>query len=74
MDACSALNVQKAIDNYIQGRTCIMISNNASIVMEADEVIVLKDGGVEAVGDHESLLRDSATYREFCSQGRECQL
>mgnify|MGYP000850274409 CR=1 FL=1 len=74
MDACSALNVQKAIDNYIQGRTCIMISNNVSIVMEADEVIVLKDGGVEAVGDHESLLRDSATYREFCSQGRECQL
>ena len=34
-------------------------------MLHADQIVVLADGRVEAVGRHEALLRDSATYERL---------
>ena len=33
-------------------------------VKDADKIIVMEDGRIDAIGTHESLLKDNAIYRE----------
>jgi len=66
MDTYSAAEVQKSIDEFYKGRTCIMVSHNMNIVKDADDIIVISNGKVESEGTHEELLMKSPVYREFC--------
>jgi subfamily B ATP-binding cassette protein MsbA len=62
LDTESEKAVQQAIERIIHETTSIIIAHRLSTVLHADQIVVLADGRVEAVGRHESLLRDSATY------------
>lgn len=49
--------------------TKIIIAQRVTSVMEADQIVILEDGRVHAVGTHESLLRSDPIYQEiFASQ------
>ena len=70
-DAFSALDVHT--DALVRSRlaevatdaTMIIVAQRISTIIDADQVVVVDDGRVLATGTHESLLADSATYREF---------
>ncbi|MFC4735015.1 ABC transporter ATP-binding protein [Bacillus daqingensis] len=68
-DSTSALDVNtemrllKALDSY--SCTTLMITQKLSTAMEADNVILLDHGAVEAVGSHEELLQRSELYRQI---------
>ena len=70
-DAFSALDVHT--DALVRSRlaevaahaTVIVVAQRISTIVDADQVIVVEDGRVLAVGTHESLLAQSPTYREF---------
>lgn len=70
-DAFSALDAQT--DALVRSRlaeaaaeaTMIVVAQRISTIRDADQVIVVEDGQVLQTGTHESLLRDSPTYREF---------
>ncbi|MGN1004016.1 MAG: ABC transporter ATP-binding protein, partial [Oscillospiraceae bacterium] len=49
---------------YIPETTKIIIAQRVSSVQHADQIVVLDDGKVAAVGRHEDLLRTCAIYRE----------
>ena len=44
--------------------TKIIIAQRIGSVMEADQIVVLNQGRVEALGTHEELLKTSEIYRE----------
>ncbi|MFO1399482.1 MAG: ABC transporter transmembrane domain-containing protein [Burkholderiales bacterium] len=44
------------------GRTAIIVSHRLSAVMDADEIVVLKDGGIAERGTHDDLLRADGWY------------
>ncbi|MGK7344552.1 MAG: ABC transporter ATP-binding protein [Candidatus Nitrospinota bacterium M3_3B_026] len=62
LDSESEREVQKAIDRMTREMTMIVIAHRLSTVMHADKIVVVNDGGVEAVGPHDELMSQSPTY------------
>ncbi|MBT6052561.1 MAG: ABC transporter ATP-binding protein [Candidatus Scalindua sp.] len=65
LDTKSEQIVQKAIDNLIKKRTVIAIAHRLSTLHKADKIIVLEQGRVLAIDNHENLLMQCDKYREL---------
>lgn len=65
LDARSEHLVSQALTNLMKGRTTVMIAHNYSATRDADHIIVMKDGQVEAEGTPEELLKTNEYYRAF---------
>ncbi|CAN7321167.1 ABC transporter ATP-binding protein [Rhizobium sp. LjRoot98] len=59
LDTESEAAVQKALDHAMSGRTVVVIAHRLSTVVNADKIIVMKDGIVAEEGTHEALARRS---------------
>ena len=57
LDTESEAAVQKALDYAMNGRTVIVIAHRLSTVVNADKIIVMKDGSVVEEGTHAELAR-----------------
>ncbi|NRT34649.1 ATP-binding cassette subfamily B protein [Clostridium beijerinckii] len=72
-DSLSALDyatdaaLRKALKENSIDTTVIMVTQRISTVKDADLIIVLDDGKLAGVGNHEQLLKESEVYREICS-------
>lgn len=70
-EATSALDteteriIQDAIHELSKGKTVIAIAHRLSTVLEADQIVVMKDGGIEARGTHQELLQKSELYQRL---------
>ena len=51
--------------------TKIIIAQRITSVMEADQIVILEDGKVHAVGDHASLLASDPIYQEIYASQRK---
>jgi len=56
--------IQKSFAAYIPETTKIIIAQRVSSIQHADQIVVLDDGRVAAVGNHDELLRTCGIYRE----------
>ena len=65
IDSNTEDKIQYAIKNVLRNRTTFLITHRLSQIRWADLIIVLKDGKVEAKGDHQKLLRTSEEYRKI---------
>lgn len=64
--------IRKAMREYIPSTTKIIIAQRTASVEDADRIIVLDNGRIEAIGTQEELLRKSAIYREvYLSQNKQ---
>lgn len=60
--------VQIALKNALQGRTSIVIAHRLSTVMDADQIIVIRDGVVAEKGRHEELIGAGGIYSDLFSR------
>jgi ATP-binding cassette subfamily B protein AbcA/BmrA len=67
LDIICRQDVIKAIKNLMEGRTTIMISHDMALVKDADHIVVVKDGLVEAEGSYEEALTISPSFQRFVS-------
>jgi ATP-binding cassette subfamily B protein len=65
LDGPNELLMKHAIDKVSKDRTLVVIAHRLATVVDSDQIIVLKDGQVDAVGVHDELLNSSALYRNL---------
>ncbi len=57
--------IQSAVAKLVKNKTVIVIAHRLSTITGADNIVVVKDGQIEAQGRHEELLERSTLYREM---------
>ncbi|HDK7176750.1 TPA: ABC transporter ATP-binding protein [Clostridium botulinum] len=62
LDPENEMDVQKAINQLIKGRTVIVIAHKLKTICSADNIIVLDDGKVVEKGKHEELIKLKGLY------------
>jgi len=65
LDSESELEVQKALENLMQGRTTFVIAHRLSTVQFADRIIVIVNGRIVEEGTHTHLLNRNGEYRRL---------
>lgn len=64
--------IRKAMKEYIPSTTKIIIAQRTSSVEDADRIIVMDNGTINAIGTSEELLKTNEIYREvYFSQNRQ---
>ena len=71
VDSETEKEIQKALDNLVQGRTTIAIAHRLSTLHRADRLVVMDRGVVVEVGSHDDLMaREGAYFRLYEAQAR----
>ena len=65
IDSNTEDKIQYAIKNVLRNRTTFLITHRLSQIRWADLIIVLKDGKIEAKGNHQELIQASEEYRKI---------
>ena len=65
VDTVTESKIQQAMEAVVAGRTSFVIAHRLKTILNADQIIVLKDGEVIEQGDHHHLLKLGGFYSEL---------
>ena len=65
VDTRTELKIQKAIDEVMKGKTCFIVAHRLPTIVNADVILVMKDGKIVEQGKHEELLKKEGFYYEI---------
>ena len=65
VDTRTEVQIQKAMDALMKGRTSFIIAHRLSTIRDADCILVMKDGDIIEQGNHEELLAKGGFYAEL---------
>ena len=64
VDTATDASIRKAFREHIPGTTKLIIAQRIASVQDADMIVVLDNGMISAVGDHDTLMQTSSIYQE----------
>ncbi len=65
IDTRTEIKIQEAFSRMMNGRTSFIVAHRLSTIMEADVILVMKDGKIIEQGRHEELLKKKGFYYEL---------
>jgi ATP-binding cassette, subfamily B, multidrug efflux pump len=71
IDTQTEVLIQKAIENVAKDRTTLIIAHRLSTIRNADIIIVLKNGEILEMGEHQMLMKKGGYYREMIMEGKK---
>ncbi|MBQ1491179.1 MAG: ABC transporter ATP-binding protein, partial [Blautia sp.] len=71
VDMATDAAIRRGLRSELPGMTKLVVAQRIHSVQEADKIIVMQGGRIEAIGRHEELLRVSQTYRELYESQRK---
>lgn len=67
IDSYTELMIQKALAKLLEGRTGVMIAHRLATIRGADRIIVLQDGRIVEIGNHDELMAENGLYFKLYS-------
>jgi ATP-binding cassette subfamily B protein len=67
LDAESELLVQQALEGLMHDRTTLVIAHRLATVKKVDRIVVLDQGRIQAIGNHDSLIRSDPLYARLAA-------
>jgi ABC-type transport system involved in Fe-S cluster assembly fused permease/ATPase subunit len=71
LDTKTERDIQAALDEVSRNRTTVVIAHRLSTVVNADEILVLRDGQIAERGNHAALLQQNGLYAQMWNRQRE---
>lgn len=65
VDTRTEIQIQKAMNNLMKGRTSFVIAHRLSTIKDSDLILVMKDGDIIEQGTHEELLAQKGFYENL---------
>ncbi len=65
VDTRTEIQIQKAMNNLMKGRTSFVIAHRLSTIKDSDLILVMKDGDIIEQGTHEELLAQNGFYENL---------
>ena len=65
VDTATEAKIRQAFSTSLKNSTKIIIAQRITSVIDADKIIVLEDGKIAGIGNHEELMKSSEEYREI---------
>ncbi|MGO0985563.1 ABC transporter ATP-binding protein [Clostridioides difficile] len=65
VDTRTEVEIQKAMNNLMRGRTSFVIAHRLSTIRDADLILVMKEGTIIEQGNHKELLENKGFYEEL---------
>lgn len=65
VDTRTEIEIQKAMNHLMQGRTSFVIAHRLSTIKDADMILVMKNGTIVEQGNHQQLLEKNGFYAEL---------
>jgi len=65
VDTETDMRIRAALRRRVKDAAVIIISHRISSLMQADKILVLKNGTVEDIGTHRELIEREGTYRRI---------
>jgi ATP-binding cassette subfamily B multidrug efflux pump len=65
VDTHTEVQIQKAMETLMKGRTSFIIAHRLSTIRDADWILVMKDGDIVEQGKHAKLLAKNGFYAEL---------
>ncbi|MEK9200025.1 ABC transporter ATP-binding protein [Ureibacillus sp. 179-F W5.1 NHS] len=62
VDTMTEVQIQKGLNNLMQGRTSFVIAHRLKTIENADQILVIKDGSIIEHGNHDSLMEKKGFY------------
>ena len=71
VDAHTEARIARQLRDFRAGSTTVVVSTSPLVLDQADTVVLIADGRVQAVGKHRELLRTNPTYRDVVTRGED---
>ncbi|MDN4526834.1 ABC transporter ATP-binding protein [Fictibacillus fluitans] len=65
IDTITEMKIQEALQRLMKGKTSFIIAHRLNTIQKADQILVLKDGGILERGSHQQLLKEKGFYSEL---------
>ncbi len=62
LDADNEIEIQKSLQKLTEGKTVIVIAHKLNTIVNADQIMVLNNGEIEEIGNHEKLVKNQKRY------------
>lgn len=67
LDTESERHIQKSLDSLLKGRTAFVVAHRLSTIVNADRIVVMREGEIVEIGSHEELLEKKGVYEHLYS-------
>jgi ATP-binding cassette subfamily B protein len=67
LDARTDANLRQALSSHIQGAGLLIVAQRIGTIRNADQIIVMNEGKIAAIGRHDTLLETCQVYREIAA-------